>query len=468
MRVRNAVNGICMCLAALCVVFSSCTSAKLSRADAAYDRGDWHEAQKEYRSLYNKLTKPRDRQLRGRVAFRLGVSLSKLNQAPKAAAAFRNAIRNEYADSTALYLLGRSLQADGKYQQAIDAYIDYLQLTDKGESTDSLGLSLIDQQRREGLAALAEEGIRGCRLAISRDKRPDTRYVVKPMRIFQTRRSEFSPMYIDGQLDQLYLTTTSEKASGEKKSPVTGMKNADIFVARKNEHGVWQRPEPAEGEINSADDEGIVAFSPDGQTMYLTRSRSSMDADDKVDIYTSRRTDASWSAPQPMMLTSDSTSVAGHPSVSPDGQWLYFTSDMPGGFGGLDIWRINLKERGNAQNLGPQINTPGNESFPYVRSDSLLYFSSDGHPGFGGLDIFKARLNTTGDFWSVDNMGTPLNSQADDFGITFGTGESGFFSSGRGMHVAMTISTVLNCLISTSPSQDGCSTKMRNLCPTLS
>lgn len=106
---------------------------------------------------------------------------------------------------------------------------------------------------------------------------------------------------------------------------------------------------------------------------------------------------------------------------------------MPGGFGGKDIWRINLKDRvGSLENLGEQINTPGDEMFPYVRTDSLLYFSSDGHPGFGGLDLFTARLNSTGDRWSVENMGLPMNSQSDDFGITFGEGESGFFSTNRG------------------------------------
>jgi peptidoglycan-associated lipoprotein len=106
---------------------------------------------------------------------------------------------------------------------------------------------------------------------------------------------------------------------------------------------------------------------------------------------------------------------------------------MPGGFGGKDIWRINLKDQhGSLENLGEQINTSGDEMFPYVRTDSLLYFSSDGHAGFGGLDIFTARLNSTGDRWSIENVGTPINSQGDDFGITFGEGESGFFSSNRG------------------------------------
>ena len=167
--------------------------------------------------------------------------------------------------------------------------------------------------------------------------------------------------------------------------------------------------------------------------MYLTRARRSETSSTSVEIYTSRRTDATWSTPQKFEITSDSLSAVGHPAVSADGKYLYFCSDMPGGYGGLDIWRIDLNERGGSlHNMGEQINTPGNEMFPYSRTDSLLYFASDGHPGFGGLDIFKAKLNSTGDYWSIENMGLPLNSTGDDFGITFGNGENGYFSSNRG------------------------------------
>ena len=105
---------------------------------------------------------------------------------------------------------------------------------------------------------------------------------------------------------------------------------------------------------------------------------------------------------------------------------------MPGGSGGKDIWRINLLDKqGSLENMGEFINTPGDEMFPYARTDSILYFASDGHPGFGGLDLFKATLTPSGG-WKVENMGQPVNSAADDFGITFGKGESGFFSSNRG------------------------------------
>ena len=130
-------------------------------------------------------------------------------------------------------------------------------------------------------------------------------------------------------------------------------------------------------------------------------------------------------------ITADTLSSYGDPAVSPDGRYLYFTSDMPGGQGKLDLWRINLKDRrGTLENLGDQINTPGNERFPYCRTDSILYFSSDGHAGFGGLDIFRATLQPSGR-WFIENLGSPMNSSDDDFGITFGKGESGYFSSNR-------------------------------------
>ncbi len=230
----------------------------------------------------------------------------------------------------------------------------------------------------------------------------------------------------------VYFSSSTEKALGKNKSGITGTKNCDLFFSKKNERGAWQKPEPIEGDVNTEDDEGVISFSPDGTTMYLTKARREPNADTSVEIYTSTRTGAQWSAPQKYEITADTLSAFGHPAVSPDGEFLYFVSDMPGGYGGKDIWRISLTEKeGTLENLGVQINTPGDEMFPYIRSNGDLYFSSDGHPGMGGLDIFKAKMNDSG-FWQIENMKAPINSQADDFGITFGEEESGFFSSNRG------------------------------------
>lgn len=391
----------------------ACKSVKLSDADDTLARGEYFDASKMYKKIYNRLTAKEDRLLRGEVAYKLGTCFQRLNRPVNAAAAYQNAIRYEYGDSTVYLNLGRMLQASGKYPQAITAYETYLQWQPDDKA--------------------ARTGIRGCNIAIAQKEAPKSRYIVKQAKLFNTRRADFAPMYLDKNYDVLYFTTTNEKVTGDNKSEITGMKKGDVWMSKKDEKGVWQRPVPVEGELNTDADEGIVAFSPDAQIMYLTVARRSETSSTSVEIHTARRNEEGWGAAQKFEILNDTVTAVGHPSVSHDGKYLYFSSDMPGGYGGLDIWRINLVDKGGSlENLGPEINSAGNESFPYVRTDSLLYFSSDGHAGYGGLDIFKARLNSTGDRWSIDNMGLPVNSQGDDFGITFGPGESGFFSSNRG------------------------------------
>ena len=397
-------------LAAIALIMCACSGAKLSTANEQFERGEYFDASKTYRKVYNKLTKKEERKLRGEVAWKLAECHRKLNQDARAAAAYQNAIRYGYGDSTAYLRLAQALHGDGRYAQAITAYETYLTW-------------------RPG-DVLAQNGLAGAKMG--REKALPTRYVVKNAKLFNSRRADYSPMFFDSSLDKLYFTSTNEKAHGSKKSEITGMKNGDIYVASKNERGEWGRPEPIEGELNSDLDEGIISFSPDGQTMYLTKARRELNSHTGVEIFTSQRSEAKWSAPVKFEITADTISSYGHPAVSPDGAWLYFTSDMPGGSGGKDIWRINLKERvGSLENLGEWINTPGDEMFPYVRTDSVLYFASDGHPGFGGLDLFRAELRPSGG-WSVTNLGRPVNTSGDDFGITFGKGESGYYSSTHG------------------------------------
>ncbi len=404
-------NTIIPLLILLAVSVTACEGAKLATANEQMERGEYFDASKTYRKVYNRLTKREDRPLRGEIAFRMGECYSRLGMNARASAAYANALRYQYPDSTTTLRLALSQQAEGKYQAALKSFEDYL------------AISPSDRIARNGAA--------GCRMAIAAKGNP-TRYVVKNNKVFNSRRADFAPMYFDSSLDQLYFTTTNEKVTGDRRSEITGMKKSDIWFSRKNERGEWLRPEPLEGELNTDMDEGIISFSPDGSTMYLTRARRSPSSDTGVEIYTSTRSDAKWSAAVKFDITADTLSDYGHPAVSPDGKWLYFTSNMPGGQGGRDLWRINLRERaGSLDNLGEFINTPGDEMFPYMRTDSILYFASDGHPGFGGLDIFKATLTPSGG-WRVENIGQPVNSAADDFGITFGNGESGFFSSNRG------------------------------------
>ena len=390
-------------------LLSSCGGAKLATADEQMARGEYFDASKTYRKVYNKLDR-NQRELRGEVAFKMAECHRLLRQNSRASAAYANARRFGYGDTILNLRLAQTLHAEGKYSQAIAAYEEYLRM--KPDDVKALN------------------GLAGAKLGA--EKKSQTRYVVRNAKLFNSRRADYAPMYFDDSYDRLYFTTTNEKVNGSHRSEINGMKKADIWMASKDERGQWKRPEPVEGELNSEHEEGIISFTPDGSTMYLTRARREPNANTGVEIYTSQRSDAQWSKPVKFDITADTISSYGHPAVSPDGNWLYFTSDMPGGSGGKDIWRINLKERaGSLENLGEWINTPGDEMFPFVRSDSVLYFASDGHPGLGGLDIFKAVMTKSGG-WNVSNMGAPLNSAADDFGITFGEGETGFFSSNRG------------------------------------
>ncbi len=415
-RIVYTLVGLMM--ASVVLSLASCKGPKLKEADEAYDRGEYFDAAAIYRQLYNRYNRKEDQWLRGELAFQLGMCHLKLSQGNRAVAAFQNAIRYDYEDTTLLLRLAQAQQREGQYAAAINSYNEYLTI-----APDSWE---------------AEVGIRGCQLA-PQWKEEGSRYIVKQDKMFNSRRADYCPMYLDKNMEYFYFTSTNEKSTGELRSEITGTKKGDIYFSKKNEKGVWSRPEVVEGGLNTEHDEGAAAFSPDGSTMYLSRAVR-QDWPTSVEIYTSTRSEAKWGAPQKFEITADTLSNYSDPSVSPDGEWLYFASDLPGGQGGTDIWRINLKDKhGTLENLGPQINTKGNERFPNMRTDSLLYFSSDGHPGMGGLDLFVAQLQprdekdrTAMDRWVIQNMGVPMNSAADDFGITFGAGESGFFSSNRG------------------------------------
>lgn len=396
-------------VALLVLLLGSCRGSKLSVADEQFARGEYFDASKTYRKIYNKLKPREQRAERAEVAAKMAECHRLLGQDARAAAAYQNALRYGYPDSSIMLRLAQAQHGQGAYAQAVGTYEEYL----AAHPDDRL----------------AQRGLAGARKAAEL-KKNKTRYVVKNATLFNSRRSDFSPMF-NGEV--LYFTTTNEKVKGTNRSEITGMKRSDIWMAKKNEQGVWQRPEAVEGELNSEWDEGICSFTPDGSTMYLTRAIRKAGSNTGTEICTSTRSDAQWSAPVKFEITADTISSYGHPAVSPSGEWLYFSSDMPG-TGGKDLWRINLRERaGSLENLGEAINTPGDEVFPYLLTDSVLFFSSDGHPGLGGLDIFRATLSPSGG-WLVENMGSPINSEGDDFGITYASPgkEAGYFSSNRG------------------------------------
>ena len=389
----------------------SCKSAKLSDAEEKQRIGEYYEAAAIYRKVYTK-TSPKEGELRGYTAYRMAECNRLINNTGKATSAYMNAIRYDYPDSTVYLRMGQMLQKTGRYPEAIKNYDIYME-------NDPSNL-------------LAINGIQGCELAPGWKKNP-TRYEVRRMDKFNSRRGEFSPMLAGDKYDQLYFASSRSKDKDAKVSAITGQNNNNLFLVKQDEKGAWLAPVELEDEVNTEYDEGTPSFSPDGNTMYYTYCAQDPEGPRTAEIYISTRSSAKWGKGTRATIVKDSVTALGHPSISPDGKYLYFVSDAVGGFGGKDIFRARVagNDFGPMENLGEEINTPGDEMFPYVRDSVTLYFASNGHPGMGGLDLFKATQDSTGK-WKVENLGAPINSMADDFGITFaGKEERGFFCSNR-------------------------------------
>lgn len=402
----------CLPLLMLCMLLMACGADRaLKQGDQLYATGDYFDAAAQYRKAYSQ-TSPKERTQRGQIALRQAECYRRINYTTRAITAYRNALRYKQGDSATRMALGQQLLKVGRYKEAAKVMTEMLDSCPQNSMAQKLLASArkAPQWKKEG-----------------------SRYKVKREDVFNSRRSDYSPVLAGAEHDRLYLTSTRNEATGDDISGITGTKNADIFMAQKDEQGRWQRPQVIDTELNSNADEGACCLSPDGRTMYLTSCLSDERYPRFATIVTSRRSDATWNKPQPLPITRDTLSLYAHPAVSPDGQWLYFVSDMPGGMGGKDLWRVRLTEAGmgGVENLGAPVNTPGDEMFPTFRPNGDLYFSSDGHEGMGGLDIYIAHPTASG--WTIEHPGYPLNSMGDDFGMTFeGNKNRGFFSSNRG------------------------------------
>ena len=403
----------CLVLSLLLVfVLSSCGADKnLKRGEKYLALGEYYDAANEFKTAYQK-TPSKERDKRGQRARKMAFCYDRSLQTAKAIAAYRNAIRYNQATSDDLLAYARLLLKNGNYKEAEAAFTQVL---------DSMPGNV-----------LARNGLLSARQAPA-IKNEGSRYTVKKMDIFNSRRAEYCPMLLGDESDQLYFTSSRNEAQGDELSGITGTKPADIFLSEKDDKGHWSRPEPVVGGLNTDYDEGACAFSTDGRTMYLTQCSTDPSYPRYAKIMTASRSDASWGKASELKLSNDTLSSFAHPAVSPDGEWLYFTSDMPGGKGGLDIWRVRLTAAGvgGVENLGEPVNTPGDEAFPAFRPNGDFYFSSNGHQGLGGYDIFIARVGNDHKY-HLEHPGYPLNSQGDDFGITFeGPYNRGFFSSNR-------------------------------------
>ena len=396
-----------------CLLLISCGIDKnLKKGEKFLSLGEYYDAADQFKQAYTK-TPPKERENRGKLALKMARCYNKINSTPKAVNAYRNAIRYNQASLDDRLAYARLLLKNGEYKQAEKEF-----------------KILVDSMPDN---ILAQNGLKSAQMAPGW-KKGGSRYQVKKMDIFTSRRADYSPMLLGDEYEQIYFTSTRNDAQGDELSGITGTKAGDIFYSEKDDKGKWSRPEAIATGLNTDYDEGSCCFTPDGKEMYLTQCVTDPASPRFAQIVTSSRSDAAWGKVQKLEITQDTLSTYAHPAISPDGEWLYFVSDMPGGMGGYDIWRVRITPSGlgGVENLGSPINTPGDEMFPTFRPNGDLYFSSNGHIGMGGLDIYIARIDEKTQQYKIEHPGYPLNSEADDFGMTFeGPHNRGFFSSNR-------------------------------------
>lgn len=354
---------------------------------------------------------------RDRIIFRIAECYRMMNNTKKAESAYKRLLNNVKFikdEPKVLLYYANALKANGNYDEAIKQYQAFKDLTPK----DPRG----------------EQGIETCKLAKEWIANP-SKYTVKWEKPLNSKEDDFAPAYADKKFGSIIFTSDRDASNGKDVDNWTGLKFSDLFFARKDRKGEWSKPVIADaaGMINTKSNDGVGQFDPKFIHYYFTRCYNDSRKKNGCQIFMSSRIGISnWGEPEKVELGGDSASIYGHPSVS-SGDVLFFSAELPGGVGGKDIWRASKKSgKWSKENLGPLINTPGNEMFPFIRDDSVLYFSSDGLPGMGGMDIFRS-VYSKGKWSPPQNMKSPVNSPADDVSIVFNAEESeeGLFSSNR-------------------------------------
>jgi peptidoglycan-associated lipoprotein len=403
----KCLSYIVLCCFSLLLTASCGVGRRLKKADAVYEAGGYDRAANLYRKIAPKI---KDRDQKAQVFFKSGEAYRKSGNAASAGRVYDQAIRNKYPDPAVFFRNAEAALMNGNMEKAQKQLESFREL----EPNSQQGLVL--QKSYELIASNPPDGL----------------YKVENVREFNSRFHDFAPAFASSDYETLVFTSSRKEGKGSKAYEVTGQKNTDLFKVAMSKKG-WGKPAPLDN-VNTDDEEGAAVLNYNYTIMYFTRCRQERGEKYGCSIMLSKMQGDSWSDPEDLKLVSDSM-IAAHPALSADGLTMYFSSNIFGGYGGSDLWKITRENESDnlwsePLNLGSQINTPGNEMFPFVRKDTL-YFASNGHPGYGGLDIYRAYRNSS-EIWTVENMGKPINSIADDFGIIFeNENERGYFSSRR-------------------------------------
>jgi outer membrane protein OmpA-like peptidoglycan-associated protein len=378
----------------------------LKKANKQLNRGEYEVAIASYKKL------AKSPKYVGEANFKLAEAYRLSNRLKQAKPYYEAAIKNKYRGEEAFYYLALAIKSTGDYAGAESQMKKYLNLA---QDEELIAKAEKDLDNIIEIVLLEEKG---------------SYYNVKNLKVLNTASAEYSPVYKNAN-----LFFTSNRFGG-KTYKATGTAFTNIYQAKTK--GARVDPESIRlvgDNLNTPNaNDGTVAFSPDGKTLVFAKGNTGKrkgTAD--VNLYISRYRNKAWSEPRMLSISKPDTWDSA-PCFSRDGRTIYFSSlrEDPQAQGGLDLYSARMDRRGRfggVKNLGPQINTAGDDMFPYISNDGHLYFSSTGHPGFGGLDLFVAKRK--GGEVTIENLGKPMNSSSDDFGINLFKADRGFFSSNR-------------------------------------
>jgi peptidoglycan-associated lipoprotein len=383
---------------------------KVAAADRLFNNKEYYDALNAYKKAMETAKK---KNVKAELTYKQALCFMMINDAKKAEVWFGKAIKAKYQDPEAQLFLADMMRINGKYDEALAEYEKYAKL----KPSDPRGTS----------------GVESCKLAVAWKKEP-TKHQVSNVQPLNSKYDDFSPIFSKKNFNEVIFTSSREGAIGGGTDGWTGESFSDLYEAKVDKNGKWSTPASFKEPLNGKYNDGSATLNDKFATMFFTRCEYDKNKIKGCQIYTTKKKGNNWDEPILLPFAADSFTV-GHPWISDDEMTLYFASDMTGGMGGRDIWMATLDKKGKTWsdpiNLGPQINTPGDELFPTLRNDSTLYFSSNGHVGMGGLDMFEAKKKG-GKWGGVANLKHPLNSSGDDFGIVFrGKQERGYFSSSR-------------------------------------
>ena len=414
--IRRQLLALLVCVATLLSVVG-CKSITLSKAELYSHTGRYSLAADSSYTLYRR-TSRRKPERRAYLAFQAAENYHLLGNTPRALNCYNLALNGDYPDSILYLRIAQELQQLGRWRESQSVYERYLSYYPK----DYFG----------------RIGLEGVLQADSLLNNP-TAHVVELDRKLISSYAEFASCYSpDGTI--LYFTTSRVPLKDMlTTSEVTGLGTNNVYMTKQDASGNWSRPDSVVGGLNTLEDEGTPSITSDGNTLYYSYAEQSSPYDRTVQIYrASKSSQGGWGKGQLVTIWEDSLRMAAHPAIDASGRYLYFVSEGAG-LGGKDIYRVQLGDHGygKPENLGNEINTPGDELFPTMIGDSTLYFSSNGRVGLGGLDIYKADLDSLGG-WHVTHLGAPINSPSDDYALTLsptprdGFTEEGYLSSTRG------------------------------------